>query len=325
MILLIIGLIALCFGIILCFIAGKRIKFNSKVAEENRCLEEECEDLQKQKENLSNDVLKAQAQLQETFRELGNAAEQYTQTLENFYCACERDFDLRIAQLQYEYHRAEEEVYAAFDRYCELLDESYCQKENEYDERIQTLEINITNKIQELNKIKETLAAATEAQRRELEIEQKIDFYSLHVTATEQMAIGILEELKPRFPAPRALSKVIWETFFQKQTTTLCNNILGPGVVCGIYKITNQKTGQVYIGQSVDIATRWKDHIKCGLGIDTPVQNKLYTAMAKDGITSFTFELLEKCDRALLNEKEKFYIDLYQSYNFGYNSTKGNK
>jgi group I intron endonuclease len=118
---------------------------------------------------------------------------------------------------------------------------------------------------------------------------------------------------------------LIWSTYFQKQTTALCNNVLGINKVSGIYKITNLKSGLCYIGQSTDIAERWKTHIKCGLGIDTPVQNKLYKAMQIDGIVNFTFELLEKCDKQLLNEKEKFYIDLYQSYNYGYNSTQGNK
>ena len=86
--------------------------------------------------------------------------------------------------------------------------------------------------------------------------------------------------------------------------TSLCNNVLGSKTVCGIYKITNKNNGLCYVGQSVDIADRWKQHIKCGLGIDTPAQNKLYKAMLKDGVTNFTFELLEQCDRQLLNEKE---------------------
>jgi group I intron endonuclease len=118
---------------------------------------------------------------------------------------------------------------------------------------------------------------------------------------------------------------LIWSTYFQKQTTALCNNVLGINKVCGIYKITNLKTGLCYIGQAVDVAERWKQHVKCGLGIDTPAQNKLYKAMLRDGITNFSFELLEQCERNLLNEKEKFYIGLYQSCDYGYNSTSGNK
>ena len=107
--------------------------------------------------------------------------------------------------------------------------------------------------------------------------------------------------------------------------TQLCNNVLGTTTICGIYKITNQLTDQCYIGQSVDVATRWKDHAKCGLNIDTPIGNKLYAAMIQDGLWNFTFELLEKCERQDLDEKERRYIELYEANLYGYNTLKGNK
>ena len=106
--------------------------------------------------------------------------------------------------------------------------------------------------------------------------------------------------------------------------TSLCNNILGAKTVCGIYKITNQKNEKCYIGQSVDVSRRWKDHAKCGLGIDTPQGNKLYKDMQDFGIWNFSWELLEECSKEQLNEKEKYYIELYQSKEYGYNTLKGN-
>lgn len=107
--------------------------------------------------------------------------------------------------------------------------------------------------------------------------------------------------------------------------TTLCNNVLGTNIVSGIYKITNQETNECYIGQAVDVAKRWKDHAKCGLGIDTPANNQLYQAMKEYGLHSFSFELLENCSKEDLNEKEQKYIDIYQSYDYGYNQNKGIK
>ena len=118
---------------------------------------------------------------------------------------------------------------------------------------------------------------------------------------------------------------LIWQTYWQKPLKALAANILGNKTVVGIYKITNTKTKECYIGQSVDIAKRWADHAKCGLGIDTPQGNKLYKAMMEYGIYSFSWELLEECPKEQLDEKEKYYIDLYDAYNYGYNSTKGNK
>lgn len=39
----------------------------------------------------------------------------------------------------------------------------------------------------------------------------------------------------------------------------------------------------------------------------------------------FTFELLEECSKDKLNEREKFWIDFYQSDKIGMNSKGGNK
>ena len=92
-----------------------------------------------------------------------------------------------------------------------------------------------------------------------------------------------------------------------------------------IYKITNKQTGDIYIGQSVNVADRWKQHVKCGLGIDASATNKLYNNMQKYGVWNFTFEILQKCTRDKLNEKERFWIQMYQSNKVGLNVTKGNK
>ena len=118
---------------------------------------------------------------------------------------------------------------------------------------------------------------------------------------------------------------LIWQTYYQKPLTTLCTNVLGNKTVTGIYKITNQINNMSYVGSSKDVATRWKDHCKCGCGIDTPAGNKLYTAMEEYGLWNFSFELLEECKVEELNEKERNYIDIYDTKNNGYNSTIGNK
>ena len=72
----------------------------------------------------------------------------------------------------------------------------------------------------------------------------------------------------------------------------------------------------------MDLSARWKDHIKAGLGIDTP-SNILYKAMTADGVENFSFEVLEECDRSELNNRETYWIDFYNTTIFGYNMTKG--
>lgn len=255
--------------------------------------------------------------------------ESYCNTLDLYYEIKENEFDAKVRALILEFEQKKEthnrDALDAMRYYIEALEKHYIEAEQNFDKRIELLQTEYNIQEEKLNKIKATYAAAKEAQRREEEMELQSEYYSLHLTPLEQDTIALIEELKPRLPEPRVLCMLIWTTFYQKQMSALCNNVLGPNMVCGIYKITNKKSGSCYIGQATNMADRWKQHAKCGLGIDTPAQNKLYKAMQKDGITNFTFELLEACPRVQLNEKEKYYIDLYQSYDYGYNSTSGNK
>lgn len=223
---------------------------------------------------------------------------------------------------------------AAQEQYLDNLEKYYQKQEKDFDNKIIALETNYqeqVNKIEgeldlhreELEKIRKTKAATIFAQLKEQEIKNKLAFYCLRPKESDIQDVQILERVKPQLKNPRVLSMLIWSTFFQKDMTTLCNNILGTNTVCGIYKITNQVNNKCYIGQSVDVARRWKDHAKCGLGIDTPAGNKLYKEMQEIGIWNFSWELLEACPQKDLNEKEKFYIELYQSKNYGYNTLKG--
>ena len=224
----------------------------------------------------------------------------------------------------------------AFENYCDVLEQDYKEKEEEYDMYKDALDTAYSTKqlklLQEidqvqadLDKIKETRTAAIQAITREKEIEQQLAFYCLQASDNDLKDIAVLDSIKPKLTNSRILSMLIWQTYWRTPMTNLCNNVIGKDIKTGIYKITNQKTKECYIGQAVDLATRWKDHAKCGLGIDTPQGNKLYKAIQEFGIWNFSWEVLELCSKEQLNEKEKYYINLYDSKNFGYNSTSGNK
>ena len=177
----------------------------------------------------------------------------------------------------------------------------------------------------DLNKLKASLSAGVEARLREQEKKEKINFYKLSISDADLSDVKMLENLKASFHKPIVLSKLIWTQYFQKQMTQLCDRVFGKKIICGIYKITNLITEQCYIGQSVNIQQRMKQHCKCGLGIEASSTNKLYNSMQKDGVWNFSFELLEECPRELLNQKEAFWIDTYSSNIYGLNTMKGIK
>lgn len=89
---------------------------------------------------------------------------------------------------------------------------------------------------------------------------------------------------------------------------------------CGIYCIENKVNAKKYIGQSIDIASRWSQHKR-----DSVISRDtfLYQAMQKYGIENFKFYILEECNSQLLDEREKFWIDYYDTFKHGYNMTLG--
>jgi len=280
----------------------------------NKNIDTQNEILRRENQYLLNKVDKTELQLQNSQNRLNDIQNNISKTL---------DSQKELSQ-------------KAFENYCEVLEQSYKEKEEEYDSyelalttaysNYQLRLLEEVNQVKaELDKIKETRTAALEALTREKEIEEQLAFYCLQISDNDLKDIAVLESVKPKLINPRILSMLIWQTYWRTPMTNLCNNVIGRDTKTGIYKITNQKTKECYIGQAVDLASRWKDHAKCGLGIDTPVGNKLYKSMQEYGIWSFSWEVLEICPKDQLNEKEKYYIGLYDSKNFGYNSTSGNK
>lgn len=90
-----------------------------------------------------------------------------------------------------------------------------------------------------------------------------------------------------------------------------------------IYKITNQINNKIYIGQTKKtIEERFNAHIKKA---QIYTNRYLYDAMNHYGYSNFKIELLEECDDILLDEREIYWINYYQSNSktFGYNMTSG--
>ena len=176
---------------------------------------------------------------------------------------------------------------------------------------------------QQIEKIRNSLSAGIQARLREQQKKEKINFYKIFINEADAADIKLLQTLKSSFHKPVVLSKLIWSQYYQKQVTQLCDRVVGKTPICGIYKITDLLTQQCYIGQSVNISDRFKQHCKCGLGIDAPASNKLYNTMQRDKLQNFTFEILEQCSREQLNQKEAFWINMYKSNVYGLNTNKG--
>ena len=89
------------------------------------------------------------------------------------------------------------------------------------------------------------------------------------------------------------------------------------------YKITNKINDKSYIGQTIqNVKERFYQH--CATKCNQAVLNMaIHKAINKYGKSNFTIEVIEEIESTDLNDREKYWIKYYDSYNNGYNSTKG--
>ena len=88
----------------------------------------------------------------------------------------------------------------------------------------------------------------------------------------------------------------------------------------GIYSITSP-SGKVYIGQSTDIEKRLYYYQTCWEHIKR--QRKLYSSFKKYGVENHIFKIVEECHLDILDEREIFYIDLFEATVKGLNIKLG--
>lgn len=90
-----------------------------------------------------------------------------------------------------------------------------------------------------------------------------------------------------------------------------------------IYKIENKINGKIYIGKTLKtIEERWREHCK-DFQRERCEKRPLYSAMNKYGIENFIVKEVEQCEESVLSEREKYWIEYYGSFKYGYNATIG--
>lgn len=267
--------------------------------------------LQKEQISLQNEIKVLSVQKSEitnSVADLQNYANEYYN--KNIELANER-LEKSLERAAQEYQETEDDYKEEYLHTLNECVEAFLMTISNQKEEVDSLTQTLTN-------LRSTVEAAVEAAKREVEKETQLDFYRLVLTDADISEIERLREVIPYLRDKEPLNKVIYKCYYEKPYTDLIGRVVGSKVKTGIYKITNIENQMCYVGQAVNIADRWKQHIKRGVGAEPATRNKLYPAMYKLGPENFTFEIIEECPRSDLDKREDYWQEYFKAKEFGY-------
>ena len=159
---------------------------------------------------------------------------------------------------------------------------------------------------------------------RERKIKEDADFFKIIISEQDKEDWIIINSIEKKLNNKKILNKLIFDVFVKRPLDELIKRVTSGKTICGIYKITYEETGESYIGKTTNIATRWKNHIKTACGVEGgATKTTFHNRLSEDGIWNYTFEILEEVPKEKLGEREKFYINLYGTKDYGLNTKAG--
>lgn len=252
-------------------------------------------------ENIINRVREAQASANEN-------AEQY--------------YNQRLATVEEQVKLQHEKLIQNFQKTKENLDNQYEQSKNSKQQELDEFTQQCNDQIQlvqsQLDRLQKKVDSATEIAKHAEAEQNKKEFYRIHLSNDDIEEIKKIRSIEPYLRNKEPLNKIIWKYYYEKPVNEMIGRVVGPGTHIGIYKITEIESGKCYVGQSVDLSSRFKQHIKRGIGAETPTKNKLYPAMLAIGPENFTFEVIQECQKEELDSLEDEYQVFFHSIDFGY-------
>lgn len=279
------------------------------ISEENKALLNEKEELEKRIESEKKKEEQLQNVLKEKKEELSNAQKTVQKLVNDGKKFAEEQLEREMKLLK------EAKMKELDKQHKEVLSKMLSEEEE--------LNLLIEPLRKELADYTAKRASLIEAQKREQELANRVDFHRVCLSREAIEDINYIQSILNKLHKKDVVAKVIWESYVQVPAREMVKRVYGTIKTSGIYRITDIETKQCYIGQSVDVGNRVLAHIKGALGILTIADQRIHHAMMEKGIQNWIFELLEKCEKSQLNEREKFYIGYYQSNEFGFNKTVG--
>lgn len=257
-------------------------------------------------------------------KQLDGEIEQKKEFNSNLLKIRQEELDRLMAE---KYAAAEAKIQSEIDEWAESAQEAatefatskintYEIIEADYQDRIAALQA-------ELNEYQEKREALNDEILRQRRIEEEQDFYRINLDNDALEDIELINSIRPRIKKFDLLNKLLYDNYVSRPTKEMVKRVLGGKDPSGIYKVTNIKTQEVYIGKSTTVGSRWQNHVKSACGLEGVAESQFQRALKKYGVEKFTWELLEEVDKSKLTEREKYWISFYGTTKVGYNQKVG--
>ena len=198
------------------------------------------------------------------------------------------------------------------------------QAETIYKQKKEELQTEITLLQSQLNEWKSKQEAINQEIQRQQELEDSINFHRIQLKESDKSDIHFLLSIEDNINNKDLLHKLIWTEYIQRPFNQMINSTFGSKIPKNvIYCIENINTHKKYIGKtSAEVSKRWTDHIKNSLNIGTIKRQNIHDALYNHW-DEFTFTVLEEVKDDKLGEREKFYINFFQTDKYGFNIKSG--
>lgn len=270
---------------------------------------------QKKIEELKNQERQEINSLENIINRVQDAQASASKSAEDYYNQC-------LATVEEQIKLKHEKLTQNYQKTMEILNQEYEQNKNSKQQELDEFTQQCNNQIQlaqsQLNGLQKKIDSVTEVVKRAEAEQNEKEFYRIHLSNEDIEEIKKIRSIEPYLRNKEPLNKIIWKYYYEKPVNEMIGRVIGPGTHIGIYKITNIESGKCYVGQSVDLSSRFKQHIKRGIGAEAPTKNKLYPIMLAIGPENFTFEVIEECEKNQLDEQEDYYQQFFHAIDYGY-------
>ena len=344
----IIGMIALGFGLFF-FIKGKnylKITAERLLKEVDKQYKEQYNDtikkLNEEINEVENLIQKRKEQLTQKEQELHDVEERYNKSIRRAADSEKQTqllIDSQSARLEREEQLKKELLEVQFEQMQEKNQEQikllYQHKLNEAETNFQKLKEELDNIIKEkqgeiqiiqneLGEYKAKQDAINQEILRHEKLKNEQNFHKINLEEMAKTDIHYLLSIEKNINNKELLHKLIWSEYIQRPFNIMLNKNFGLHVPKNvIYCIERIEDGKKYIGKtSGEVSKRWTDHIKNSLNIGTIKRQPIHDALFNNW-DGFTWSIIEEVKDDKLSEREKYYINFYQTDKYGFNIKSG--